>query len=58
MDDLIITDIPLEVKQRGGRWRRDLFVAILILLVAIIAFGLGRLSAFWERVPIHIEAQT
>ena len=36
--------------------QKDLFLAATIILVSIISFGLGRLSAIWpEKQPIRIE---
>lgn len=35
----------------------DLLVAVSFILIALIGFGLGRLSAFQERTPIQIDYQ-
>lgn len=36
-------------------WKRDAVIVILFILIAVIAFGLGRLSVVIDREPIRIE---
>ncbi|MBI1974368.1 MAG: hypothetical protein HYS51_00705 [Candidatus Zambryskibacteria bacterium] len=36
-------------------WLRKLFLAIVIILVALLSFGIGRLSVVGKREPIRIE---
>ena len=53
----MIPETLMRVKSFAAEYRRDIFIALCILLVTLIAFGLGRLSAVWEnKTPIRIEA--
>jgi len=37
-------------------YKNDIFTAVVIILIAIVGFGLGRLSAIYEqKTPINIE---
>jgi hypothetical protein len=45
-----------ELIEKGKSWERELFVSILVILVALLSFGLGRLSKIEGcREPIQIE---
>lgn len=42
--------------EKGKAYERQLFVALLVVLVAFLAFGLGRLSRLEaDKQPIQIE---
>lgn len=48
-----------EIWGKGKSMEKELFVATLIILIALLAFGLGRLSKIEEaRQPILIEPPT
>ena len=51
-----IKDILLKIKTLDNSTKERIFVVLLLFLVAILAFGLGRLSVFEERkTTIQIE---
>lgn len=46
----------IEIIKKSKEYEKELFVTLLILLVAFLSFGLGRLSRIRsEREPIQIE---
>lgn len=51
-----VTEYIYKVKQWCSENSSDLYVAAIILLVGLLAFGLGRLSTLWpQKEPITIE---
>ncbi|MBI2039152.1 MAG: hypothetical protein HYT22_02665 [Candidatus Niyogibacteria bacterium] len=55
-DFTIIDESQITVKGARGGWKRDFVIVFCIILVAVIAFGLGRLSVLWEeKMPVQIE---
>jgi hypothetical protein len=54
-----INQIGEKIKGKLGKLReyeKELFVALLIILVALLAFGLGRLSRLEsDKMPVQIE---
>ena len=52
----MLAKITSSVKSFAFEYRRDIFIALCIILVAIISFGLGRLSVAWNsKTPIRFE---
>lgn len=52
----MLTDISGKIKAQFAPYKNDLFTALIIVLVAVIGFGLGRLSAVYDQnEPIRIE---
>jgi hypothetical protein len=48
-----------EMLEKGKSHERELFVALLVILTAVLAFGLGRLSKIEGcREPVQIENAT
>ncbi|MBI1956853.1 MAG: hypothetical protein HYS44_00110 [Candidatus Niyogibacteria bacterium] len=54
-DEIIIAPLEESVKTSRVGWKRDAVIAVLFIVIALIAFGLGRLSVSEERTPIRIE---
>ncbi len=54
-----INQIGEKIKGKLGKLRdyeKELFVALLVILVAVLAFGLGRLSRLeGDKMPVQIE---
>jgi hypothetical protein len=50
-----VPDFTERIKSQGGETLRKLSLALIIVLVALLGFGLGRLSQGGERAPINIE---
>lgn len=54
--NISINDIAIKIKGYVGPREKDLFIGLLVLLVAILSFSLGRLSKLEEsKVPVSIE---
>jgi len=52
----MLPEIVNKIKSKIEPYKDDLFTALIIVIVAVIAFGLGRLSAIYEqKEPIRIE---
>lgn len=45
----MLQDIPEKIKVFSRKWREEIIISLIILLVALLAFGLGRLSVLYER---------
>jgi len=51
-----IIGIIAEMLEKGKKYEKELFVTLLVILVAFLAFGLGRLSKIeGSQQPIQIE---
>ena len=52
----MLTDLLDRIKAFLRENQRDLYLAVLVFLMSVASFGLGRLSAIWpEKEPIRIE---
>lgn len=52
----MLPEILNKIKAQIAPYKDDLFIALIIVLVAVIGFGLGRLSAIYDqKEPIRIE---
>mgnify|MGYP001576693841 FL=1 len=52
----MLTDLLQKIKAFVKGNQKDLFLAVLVFLISLASFGLGRLSAVWPaKEPITIE---